>query len=361
MAIILKKWLFLISVVLSLLTHTSTRAEKIKSESKHNILSPIPRWIHALPTVFPKQSDHLIVPPTASTEDKTWIDLKHKDTRIWLDQTAQHINDWFGEPHQEDPASASLRLLLDYRWNKHEGFELRPRLRGKIELPTLEKRLSMVFGDDSLDDQLNNQVAITNENPILDEHTNFDHNRTRHDNGSLAIRWSTFSEKIPFETDIDLGTRSLDDIYVRLKAKKDWALKDDFHLYFEQIYRYGIQSENYLRSNLELIHQHKNDAFLSNQFSLTYTDISTDDLNWNNYALRQHQFFHGSRFNYGIYTGGFYNEQDLRLNSWGPFVSWRQPLFREWLYIQGDLNYYNEHREDRSHYLSAVLRLETLF
>jgi hypothetical protein len=50
-----------------------------------------------------------------------------------------------------------------------------------------------------------------------------------------------------------------------------------------------------------------------------------------------------------------------RLNSWGPFMSWRQQLWREWFYVQGDLNYFNDHREDRSHYVSTFVRLEALF
>ena len=52
-----------------------------------------------------------------------------------------------------------------------------------------------------------------------------------------------FLEKLPFETDADLGVRSGDDIYVRLKASRDWQLRNDFKFYAEQIYRYGIDSE----------------------------------------------------------------------------------------------------------------------
>ena len=56
-----------------------------------------------------------------------------------------------------------------------------------------------------------------------------------------------------------------------------------------------------------------------------------------------------------------YCHNDLKLNSWGPFVSWRQPVWREWFYVQGDLNYLNDRREDRSHVPSALVRLEALF
>ena len=169
------------------------------------------------------------------------------------------------------------------------------------------------------------------------------------------------SLKLPFETDADLGIRSGDDVYVRLKASRDWQLRNDFKFYAEEIYRYGIHSENYLRTNLELTHARPNQPILSNQFSLTYADDQDDDLTWENRVFREHSFFANNRFNYGIYTGGYYNDNDLRLNSWGPFVSWRQPLLREWFFVQGDVNYFNDHREDRNHFVSTFLRLEALF
>src|SRR5690606_10203000 len=100
---------------------------------------------------------------------------------------------------------------------------------------------------------------------------------------------------------------------------------------------------------------------ISNQFNLTYADAQDDDLKWDNFSYRQHQFFKGNRFNYGLYTGGFYNNDQLRLNSWGPYVSWRQPFLREWFYIQGDLHYLNNHRDDKSHFVGALVRLEALF
>ncbi len=324
-------------------------------------LYQIPRVIDATPTIFPKQSDHPIVPNTQATEDKSWVDHQQKGLRNWVDSTAHKVDDWFGETDPNRPASATLRILLDQQWDKYDSYEIRPRIRGKIDLPTLEKRFSLVFGDDSLDDQLDTQVSITNENPALAQDKNYDSKRTREDNSSIALRWSNFAKSLPFETDADIGLRSGDDVYLRLKAEKDWQLENDFRLHAEQIYRYGSDSENYLRTNLELVHERPNEALLSNQFSLIYADESEDDLNWSTYSFRQHQFFRGNRFNYGIYTAGYYNTDQLRLNSWGPFVSWRQPFLREWFFVQGDLNYLNDHREDQDHHLGALVRFEALF
>lgn len=330
-------------------------------DEDYNLLYQIPNWIDALPTFLPQQSNEPIVPPILQTADQTWLDRNQLKVRNWADNTSHKIDNWFGKTDPEKPASATLRVIVDNSWNKHDDYEIKPRIRGRIKLPTLERKVSVVFGDDSLDNELDNNVAITDENPGNSDDKIIDRQRTRENNSSFALRWSDFSKRLPFETDLDLGLRSGDDVYLRLKASKDWKLENDFSFHAEQIYRYGIDSKNYLRTNTELTHARPNQAFLSNQFSLTYADDQDDDLTWDNNLFRQHQFFHENTFSYGIYTGGFFNNNDLRLNSWGPFISWRQPLWREWFYVQSNLNYVNNHRDDRSHFIGASVRLEALF
>ena len=363
----------LLFIFLSGLAYNSTWATSAESvteqknwplpatDENFNLLYQLPSWIDAVPTFLPQQSDELMVRPILETADRTWVDRKQFQIRSWADDTSNKIDNWFGETDPEKPASATLRVIVDNSWNKYDGYEIKPRIRGRIKLPTLERQLSLVFGDDSLDNELDNNVAITNENPGNSNDKTLDRQRTRENNSSFALRWSEFSKYIPFKTDLDLGLRSGDDIYLRLKASKDWKLENDFSFHAEQIYRYGIDSKNYLRTNLELTHARPNQAFLSNQLNLTYSDNQDDDLTWDNSLFRQHQFFHENSFSYGIYTGGFLNNKDLRLNSWGPFISWRQPLWREWFYVQGNLNYMNDHRDDRSHFISTSIRFEALF
>lgn len=341
-------------------THDNAQTNVIANDEQ-GLLYQVPRLIDSTPTFLPEQSNQSTVPSTIETENTTWTDRQQKGIREWADRTAHKIDNWFGDTDPNQPATASLRIILDSTWNKHDGYELSPRIRGKLKLPTLERKVSLVFGDDSLDNELANNIAITNENPASQNNKNIDNKKTRDDNGSIALRWSEISSRLPFQTDFDIGIRSGDDIYTRLKASKDWQLENHFGFHAEQIYRYGIDSKNYLRTNLELTQTKPNSPILSNQLSLTHADAQDDDLSWDNFSFRQHQFFKDNSFSYGIYTGGFYNDSDLRLNSYGPFVSWRQPFLREWFFVQGDLNYLNDHRADRSHFLGALVRLEALF
>lgn len=273
-------------------TTSQTTASSSLLTSTQKTLDYIPKVIDATPTVLPEQSDHAIVPTTAETENLTWIDRKQQSIRHWADRTSTKIDGWFGESNPQDPASATLRVILDNEWDEHNGYEIKPRIRGKIKLPTLENKISVVFGDDSLDDEIRDNVAITNTNPANAEDKKLDSKRAREDNSSLALRWSNISDRLPFETDADLGLRSGDDVYLRLKASKEWKMQNDFSFLAEQIYRYGSDSENYFRTNLALTHARPEHAFVSNQLSLVVADAQEDDLTWENRTFREHQLIH---------------------------------------------------------------------
>jgi hypothetical protein len=57
---------------------TSVQGEQAHASDSANLLSYIPKWVDATPTILPEQSDQPIVPPTSETEDRTWIDRKQK-------------------------------------------------------------------------------------------------------------------------------------------------------------------------------------------------------------------------------------------------------------------------------------------
>lgn len=347
-------------------------AEEMSAENPNNTqeksstaiqpwLDKVPETIDSLPTVLPQESDARIVPATEDSKENTWWDKKQAAFSNKLQDYAAHMNDWFGKPDPDDPASANLRIIIDNDWNKYDKYSAHPRVRGKVKLPTLENRFSLVFGDDTLDDEMHNRASLNNENIRDDNNRTLDRQRTRDDNASLALRWSNLSKSLGIDTDADIGIRSGDDLYLRLKGEKGWELDNNFYTNAEQIYRYGIDSKHYLRTNLEVRHARPNEAFIADQLSLTYTDDGTQNFSWDNRLFRQHQFFHHHWFNYGIYMGGEIDNNTPDLDSYGPFVAWRQPVWREWLFVQSEVNYYNQRKQDRDHTIGALIRLETWF
>lgn len=293
-------------------------------------------------------------------DDGTWADRRHDEVHNRINRWAHKMDGWFGTPDPDKPASANLRIMLDTEWNKYDEFSVKPRVRGKVKLPVLQRKLNVVFGDDSLDDDLQQEATAYRNTPDGKNKT-FDTTKTRDSNSSLALRWSDITQKRGIETDFDLGVRSGDDIYARAKAAKSWQLDDRLYTRLEQIYRYGLDSKHHVRTNWETRYLPKGNAFIANQLYLQYEHDDKEDWTWGNSLYRQHDLSKHRYFNYGVYTGGKIDNKKAKLNSYGPFTGYRQPVWRDWLFAQTELNYYNDREKNRSHHIGALLRLEALF
>lgn len=297
----------------------------------------------------------------AQNSDNTWIDKQHQKVKTTLHSWSNNINEWFGEPDPNDPASASLRVMLDSDWNRYDGFSIKPRVRGKIKLPVLKEHLNLVFGDDSLDNEARDQNRIGKNYRHLDHNRRYNTKEIRNDNASVALRWSTGLKELGIDTDFDIGIRSGNDIYGRFRIGKTWQFTQDFSTRLEQVYRYGSDSKHYLRTNLENKYQDSDKAFIMNHTFFQYTHDGEEERSWGHSLYRQHHFSGNRKLNYGLFVTGKLNSDLHRVNSWGPFVSYRQPVLRKWFFIQPEINFYNNRDEDRKHNVGAFLRLEAIF
>ncbi len=303
---------------------------------------------------------HQILP---QADDGNWFDERHQDSKKFLGRTAHFIDDWFGKPNPNEPAKAQIRVMTDIRHNTYDGTTIKPRIRAKVKLPTLERKLSVIIGDDTLDYEQGGGIYNDERLAPNSKHT-FDSTQSRKDNSSLALRWSKFKEDIGVSTDIDLGLRS-DDLFARWRGEKRWQNAHDISGRFEQVYRYGTKSEHYALSTLEFNQPQSKHRTLINRSHIAYTHQDNDEtLGWSNSFYQQHhwQGKHGVReFSYGVYTGGDIDDKKMTLNTYGPYVSYRMPIWREWLFIQTDLSYYNDKAQNRDHHLASFGRLEIVF
>lgn len=298
----------------------------------------------------------------AAAENSSWVDKQHQNVKRILHSWSNKIDSWIDEPDPNKPASANLRIMFDNEWNRYDGYSIKPRVRAKIKLPALKRKFSVVIGDEDLDNQSRdkNQLHRNYREPLKND-KKYDRKQSKNDNASLALRWSDGIEALGIETDLDLGIRSGADIFVRAKAAKLWQITEPYSVRFEQIYRYGINSKHYLRTNLENRFVETARRSLNNHTYLQYTNDMNELLLWGNSSYRQHTYSNFKQLNYGINIGGDIKHKQPKLNYYGPFINWRQPILREWLFIQPELNYYNNKPQARKHALGAFLRLEAIF
>lgn len=297
-----------------------------------------------------------------AAEHGTWADKQHHNIKSTLHSWSNKIDSWIDEPDPNKPASANLRIMFDNEWNHYDGYSIKPRVRAKIKLPALKRKFSVVIGDEDLDNQSRdkNQLHRNYREPLKDD-KKYDRKQSKQDNASLALRWSDGIEALGIETDLDLGIRSGADIFIRAKAAKLWQISDSYSVRFEQIYRYGLNSKHYLRTNLENRFVETAHRSFNNHTYLQYTHDGDEKLLWGNSSYRQHTYSNFKQLNYGINIGGDIKHKQPKLNYYGPFINWRQPILREWLFIQPELNYYNNKPQARKHALGAFLRLEAIF
>lgn len=175
----------------------------------------------------------------------------------------------------------------------------------------------------------------------------------------LSASWATISTWMPFENDLDLGSNSDSDIYVQFLAKKKWNLRHNISIDTEQIFRYGSTSRNYSETTLNLTQKMQDNTLFTNKFNVNKSE--KEDYNWGNWTFQQFEFVKNNSLTYGMYSGGVYTKNDIRLNSWGPYLSWRQPIWRDWIFMQNDLNFFNHLDDDSKHQLSVQMNLEANF
>ncbi|KRJ17579.1 hypothetical protein [Acinetobacter pittii] len=175
----------------------------------------------------------------------------------------------------------------------------------------------------------------------------------------LSASWATISTWMPFENDLDLGSNSESNVYVQFLAKKKWNLRHNISFDTEQIFRYGSTSRNYTETTLNLTQKMQDNTLFANKFNVNKSE--NEDYNWGNWTFQQFEFVKDNSLTYGVYSGGVYTKNDIRLNSWGPYISWRQPIWRDWIFMQNDLNFFNHIDDDPKHQLSVQINLEANF
>lgn len=305
----------------------------------------------------------LLLPPAlAQSPDSNWLDRQHAHIQGKLQHWANDLDRLIDTPDLNNPASANLRIMWDHEWNRHNGYTTKPRIRAKLRLPALKRKFSLVLGDDDLDNQSRDKHQLhRNYNQPLEHDQKYDRRQTRRDNTSIALRWSDRIKQLGIDTDLDLGLRRSTDIFLRAKASKTWQWNDRFHSRIEQIYRFGLHSRHYIRTNLEHQWRENDQRSLNNHTYYQYTHSTDQKKHWGNSTYRQHHYAHFKQLNYGFNFGGEVKDKQAKLHFYGPFINWRQPIFRPWLFIQPELHFYNHKAEKRPHRLGAFLRIEALF
>jgi hypothetical protein len=85
-----------------------------------------------------------------------WVDTSHEYIGTKADDLAIYLDRFFGSPIEDlESADSTVRFVTRYEWDGDDGSDLKFRLRGKVDLPRINDKLSVVFNGE--DDDSNQQ------------------------------------------------------------------------------------------------------------------------------------------------------------------------------------------------------------
>lgn len=94
-----------------------------------------------------------------------WLEQTQAFSTTKADALASQLDRFFGVERSDlEAAYSSLRLITEARWNENEGIEPRLRLRGRLYLPRIDERISLIFSEDR-----GEGTSYYTQNPIFNE------------------------------------------------------------------------------------------------------------------------------------------------------------------------------------------------
>lgn len=280
-----------------------------------------------------------------------WVDYQHCVFSGRTTASARWFDDLFGE-WSEDEAAMMVRVVTEAGWDEENGFSSAARIRAKADLPNARERLRLVVTDEEEADEL----------PAQDERVAPQALRRLRDTSSVALRWFP-RDRHKVRTDLDVGVRGGPEIYTRLRLRRQWGLTQDSVLKATQTFRYGTESLGVSSSQLDAERAMSGRSVLRLSTVYRFSEREHDDgFVWSHGLSMSHVFreYSDASLGYGFSVSG-HTRPDIHKESYGPWLVWRQSVWRDWLYyeIEPRLTHYRELDWDRVP--SLVVRLEAQF
>ena len=280
----------------------------------------------------------------ASVDDQErWLDRSHRYVSNRADDVAQWMDRFFGVRRAElEAANSSLRLQLGYDWDEVDA-STEARLRGKLYLPRISERVSLVFSDEDetdLDSESLDQIV-----------------RNQEDSNSVSLEYNLTDEP-DRRMDIRVGLRDIYKIKTAFRYRYLQPYGDNnLGRYTEELYFLDGEGFGTL-TRLELDHLIDSRRLLrwSNRFR--YSE-DTHGVDWGTkLSLRTRAASNSAISYYAFYNGETHPQL---ITDYGLGFSFRHRFYREWLFYEVEPTYSwrrDTLEDDREGVAGIALRLE---
>lgn len=280
--------------------------------------------------------------------DQSWLDSTHRYVYGSTDNLASWIDNFFGDPQFEtESAYSSLRLRFDNEWQEGEGDSHDVRLRGKVHLPRINKRLSLVFTDLEGDEEVNDDLVPLEKND--DDKTN------------VGLQYKAREEKRS-RLDFGIGLRSKLKFKANARYRYQKPMGEKYlHRFTETLY--FIDGDGFgSRTRYDLDRRVDENRLLrwSNNFKFAE---DTNGVAWSTRYLLAQRIDDKSAITYSTWISGETRPSNLA-KSFGLGVRYRRSFLRPWLFYELEPGYAwirTDKESDREGTTLFKARIEVLF
>ena len=95
---------------------------------------------------------------------ESWVDSRHHQVSNSADKLASWMDNFFGNPQTDlEAASSIIRIRPQYEWDERDGSDWKLRATGRLLLPNLNDRLSLVFegSDGDFDEEFYDPALVS--------------------------------------------------------------------------------------------------------------------------------------------------------------------------------------------------------
>ena len=275
-----------------------------------------------------------------------WLDTGQSYISGRADNIAEWMNHFFGDVRTEEEAPYStLRLRIEQEWDEEDKFDSDVKLRGKVYLPNLNKRISLLFSDEDSGETGSDDL-------LIDE-------KDRPDDVTLQIR---AAESKNSRVDFRLGIRSTGHPKASVRYHYNHPISEKLlGTYSEELLYLGDDGFS-ARTRIEfdrivsetLLFQWHNRFDWKEQISgLTWdTSVSLDKKLSDKQVIGTFIGFNGR------------TKPDNRVDNYQVGLRYRQNIFRPWLFfeVQPSYRWSKEYPDTHRESAAVVLfRLEAAF
>ncbi len=264
-----------------------------------------------------------------------WLDKTRANTFTGMCKTVRWFDHLFGDEHEFNDEGFGGKVRIGFKHSERDGFNERLRLRIKSKLPNVSSRLNAFIGRVDEDAYISNSKRGHSDDIVVSELKK----QNQDDEWLIGLGYSNpKSLKKGFDYSLGMKISSGLNPYTKIRYHYNFTMPQGHYSQASQTLFWRRDDGYGTTTNLDYFYELAENDLLKLAGSLTHTQ---HDEQWEGYVSAT--WFHRLARERGISAKAYIHTEEKnkasKVPDYGVSLSYRRPIFREWLYLETGINY----------------------